>query len=311
MKGGGNSTRRDADTTRQLDPNRIVNSVSGWADRNIGDVHDYHVYPGPGIPPRGKRALVLGEFGGLGLPLEGHTWQAKDNWGYRTYQDRTSLNTAYLELMQRLRPLIAEGLSAAVYTQTTDVEIEVNGLMTYDRAVLKLDEAAVIEAHRKLHLPPPTVRTVVPNAKTKGDVLWHHTYDGPAKGWEKPTSDARVWPTGPGGFGTEGTPNARIGSKWATPNCYLWRKFDLPDMDFSQLYFDVHHDENCEIYLNGELAAKLTGFTTDYVTVSILPKALATLKRGENVIAVHCRQTLGGQYTVSYTHLTLPTNREV
>jgi hypothetical protein len=84
---------------------------------------------------------VLGEFGGLGLPLEGHTWQSKDNWGYRSYTSRQALETAYGQLQERLKELAAKGLSAAVYTQTTDVEIEVNGLLTYDREVLKLDPA--------------------------------------------------------------------------------------------------------------------------------------------------------------------------
>ena len=71
---------------------------------------------------------MLGEFGGLGLPLEGHTWQAKDNWGYRSFETKEALNDAYEQLIRRLRPLIGKGLSAAVYTQTTDVEVEVNGL---------------------------------------------------------------------------------------------------------------------------------------------------------------------------------------
>ena len=78
---------------------------------------------------------MLGEFGGLGLPIPGHTWQEEKNWGYRSYQNSDELTDAYLRLIDKLHPLTgAPGLSAAVYTQTTDVEIEVNGLMTYDRA---------------------------------------------------------------------------------------------------------------------------------------------------------------------------------
>ncbi len=89
-KAGASSTRRASSISRErLDPTRLVNSASGWTDRGVGDVHDIHVYPGPGSPqPEEKRAAVLGEFGGLGLPLEGHTWQAKGNWGYRSYTDR-------------------------------------------------------------------------------------------------------------------------------------------------------------------------------------------------------------------------------
>ncbi len=74
---------------KKRDPSRLVDCASGWTDRNVGDVHDIHVYPGPGSPqPEEHRAAVLGEFGGLGLPIEGHTWQAKSNWGYRSFTDR-------------------------------------------------------------------------------------------------------------------------------------------------------------------------------------------------------------------------------
>jgi beta-galactosidase/beta-glucuronidase len=125
---------------KTLDPTRLVNSASGWSDRAVGDVYDIHAYPGPAMPePEKKRAVVLGEFGGLGYPIEGHTWQNQDNWGYRNYKNKAELTSAYIKLNRDLQDLIGKGLSAAVYTQTTDVEIEVNGLMTYDRKLIKMD----------------------------------------------------------------------------------------------------------------------------------------------------------------------------
>jgi len=134
-------TARIVEMVRKLDPSRLVNNTSGWSDRGVGDVNDMHKYPGPGSPePEKHRAAVLGEFGGLGLPVRGHTWQSEKNWGYRSYTNSAALTTAYADLVLKLFPLIEEkGLSAAVYTQTTDVEIEVNGLMTYDRAMVKMD----------------------------------------------------------------------------------------------------------------------------------------------------------------------------
>ena len=113
-----------------------------------GDVHDIHVFPGPDSPPPDEqRAAVLGEFGGLGLPLAGHTWQSEKNWSYRNLKNLDELNVGYRKLLETLNPLISErGLSAAVYTQTTDVEIEVNGLMTYDRQVIKLRPEVAVEA---------------------------------------------------------------------------------------------------------------------------------------------------------------------
>lgn len=152
-------TARITGWTRSLDPARLVNSTSGWSDRGVGDVIDVHSYPGPAAPAsEPQRAPVLGEFGGLGLPVRGHTWQDEKNWGYRSFTTADDLTAAYLGLLEKLKPLIAGGLSAAVYTQTTDVEIEVNGLMTYDRAVLKMDKGRVAGANREissiLGIPP-------------------------------------------------------------------------------------------------------------------------------------------------------------
>jgi beta-galactosidase/beta-glucuronidase len=142
-------TTNVVENIRQLDPTRLVDDASGWTDRRVGDVNDMHKYPGPGSPePEQKRAIVLGEFGGLGLPIRGHTWQSEKNWGYRSYTNSEALTTAYLDLTKKLFPLIEEkGLSAAVYTQTTDVEIEVNGLMTYDREIVKMDLKKIAEAN--------------------------------------------------------------------------------------------------------------------------------------------------------------------
>ncbi len=143
-------TARITGMVKELDPTRLVIDTSGWADRGVGDINDMHKYPGPGSPePEENRAIVLGEFGGLGLPLSGHTWQAEKNWGYRSYTNSASLTEAYLDLITKLVPLVGEkGLSAAVYTQTTDVEIEVNGLMTYDRELVKMDWKKIAAANR-------------------------------------------------------------------------------------------------------------------------------------------------------------------
>ncbi len=149
-------TARVTEWIKKYDPSRLVNCASGWNDFPVGDVHDIHDYPGPKAPkPEEKRAVVLGEFGGLGLPLKGHTWeQSEKNWGYRKYKTVEELTAAYLDLIERLHPLLGTpGLSAAIYTQTTDVEVEVNGLMTYDRAVVKMPEEKVIAAHKRLFGP--------------------------------------------------------------------------------------------------------------------------------------------------------------
>ncbi len=138
----------------QKDPGRLVISASGGNDFGVGHVHDIHQYPGPRRPPaETARVAVLGEYGGLGLPLKGHTWQNEKNWGYRSFKNRADLQKAYLGLIDRLRPMVESCLGAAIYTQTTDVEVEVNGLMSYDREVLKFDAGKLAEAHQGLYAP--------------------------------------------------------------------------------------------------------------------------------------------------------------
>jgi len=145
-------TPRITKMTRKLDPKRLVNSVSGWSDHGTGDVLDIHSYPGPGMAKlEQKRAVVLGEFGGLGLPVKGHLWWDKKNWGYRSFKTREALTAGYLDLIVKLKPMVSKGLAAAVYTQTTDVEGEVNGLMTYDRAMIKMNVEKLQKAHKGLY----------------------------------------------------------------------------------------------------------------------------------------------------------------
>ncbi len=127
---------------RGLESTRLVNQASGWTDRGGGDVVDWHRYPGPDSPiPEPLRAAVLGEFGGLGLKSAGHMW-TEENWGYQKMEDAAGLQKRYEQLWTRVWELQeTAGLSAAVYTQTTDVETEANGLMTYDREIIKQDIA--------------------------------------------------------------------------------------------------------------------------------------------------------------------------
>ncbi|MBO6247454.1 MAG: beta-galactosidase, partial [Bacteroidales bacterium] len=128
--------------TKKLDPTRLVNQSSGgnW-EQGVGDILDNHHYPYPAFRMWDKDMInVLGEYGGIGLPVEGHLWQADKNWGYVQYKNGDEVLAEYTDFAEQLKQLIKQGCSAAVYTQTTDVEIEVNGLMTYDRKVIKMDE---------------------------------------------------------------------------------------------------------------------------------------------------------------------------
>jgi hypothetical protein len=291
-------TVRIARLVKDYDPTRLVTCASGWNDFPAGDVHDIHVYPGPASPdPEEHRAAVLGEFGGLGLPLKGHTWQSEKNWGYRSFNNIEDLGDAYLNLITRLRPLVGSpGLSAAVYTQTTDVEIEVNGLLTYDREVVKIAPEALSRAHQRLHSPPPRLDVVVGDSR-KTPQTWRYTTAMPGEGWSRPEFDDSRWQTGPGGFGTQGTPETVVRTEWKTPDIWIRRSFDLSDRHApDQLQLVMHHDEDAEVYLNGVLAQKMQGYTVDYQMFEIRREARAALRPGKNTIAIHCKQTGGGQY---------------
>jgi hypothetical protein len=291
---GQHDTRRYVAELERLDPTRLVNNASGWTDTGVGDVLDVHRYPGPGMPPlEPDRAAVLGEFGGLGLPLAGHTWVDEGNWGYRGFESLDDLRAAYRALLYQLRFLIGEGLAAAVYTQTTDVEVEVNGIMTYDREVVKLPDDIVAD-HRRLFGAPPLTRPLVPTSREEGQ-RWRYTEARPPDGWELPTFDDAGWASGPGGFGTQGTPGARVRTEWRSSDLWLRRSFTLRDVP-ANLHLRVHHDEDAEVYLNGVRVADLAGYTTGYLMVPMDDAARATLAAGTNVLAVHVQQTDGGQY---------------
>jgi hypothetical protein len=291
-------TKRIVDWTKARDPSRLVNNASGWTDRECGDVFDIHVYPGPGSPkPEPTRAAVLGEYGGLGLPLKGHTWQDEKNWGYRSFPDKDSLTRAYLALNDNLHPLIGEpGLSAAIYTQTTDVEIEVNGLMTYDRKVEKIDPKVLGDANRKLYQPPPVTRTVMPTGKQSPRV-WKYSVEGiQGEAWTKPDFNDSGWREGKSGFGTRGTPGAVIGTEWNTSRILLRTTVELDPSTMNAPAFVIHHDEDVRVWINGVLAAKDRGYSTDYGRLALNPEGRKAIRKGKNVIAVECRQTGGGQY---------------
>lgn len=280
--------------TKQRDPSRLVDGPSGWTDRGTGDMHDVHRYPGPAMPPvENARAAVLGEFGGLGLPTPGHVWRDRDNWGYRNYDSATELTSAYTRLLTQLRMLIADGLAAAVYTQTTDVEGEVNGVMTYDRDVIKMNSAVVAAANARMFKPPPTLRTIVPTSQTEGRP-WRFTTTEPTGEWTAPSFDDAAWREGLGGLGAGDPPGARIRTEWSTPAIWARRTFELNVSNHVDPHLIVYHDEDAEVYLNGRLVASCRGYVTSYVLIPINDAAL--LQPGRNVIAVHCRQTAGGQF---------------
>lgn len=283
------------DRVRKLDPTRLVDDASGWTDKGAGDVIDMHHYPDPSMPKsEANRAAVLGEFGGLGLPIDGHMWkQTNKNWGYRQIDNQKDLTDAYVKMLARAWGLRDKGLSACVYTQTTDVETESNGLLTYDREVFKVDPDRAAAANRgEIH---ETVSVLVPTSQHEPQT-WRYTLDSPPEGWTNADFDDSAWKQAPGGFGTDGTPGAVVHTKWDTHDIWIRRHFTLPAGDYSHAELMLHHDDDAQVYLNGVLAFRQRGYLGEYQEFPIDSKARKTLKTGDNFIAIHCHQNAGGQF---------------
>ena len=137
--------------TKRLDPTRLVNPASGGNFYMCGDILDLHHYPEPKMVLYDPtRVTVLGEYGGIGRKVEGHTWVKDQGWGYVEFDTEEKVTDTYVEYAEQLYKMAFQGFSAAVYTQTTDCETELNGLMTYDRAVIKLDEKRLLQINRKI-----------------------------------------------------------------------------------------------------------------------------------------------------------------
>ena len=290
---------------KHLDPSRLVNRDSGGGndpdnhEGKVGDIDDVHSYPPPAAPaPSATQALVCGEYGGIGYIIKGHTWRP-DGWGYTAVKSPKDLEDLYGEFTGLLKQMRDErGLSAAVYTQISDVEIESNGLMTYDR-ILKCNPAQIRLANRFAY-PVPVYKVIVPTSE-KAAQTWKYTTSMPVSQWTQAGFNDKAWKTGKGGFGTAGTPGiGKLGTTWSTSDIWLRRTFNpgkLSAAQLKQLVVRDYHDEDVEVFINGVSAYKKTGFIGSYESKPISAQAIAAIHPGaQNTLAVHCYQTAGGQY---------------
>ena len=330
-------THNTLDWIRRYDPTRLVNGPSGWNDYEGGDFRladgkvvrgaskhkpmpqceaadsvDMHFYRGPGMHPlNDRRVSFLGEFGGLGHAVKGHQWNEAKSWGYGGTGDtatREGVEKIYLSLMDSLAGLAYAGLGGSVYTQTTDVELEINGYLTYDRKVLKFDAAKLRAAHEKVlkmaklgathrHVR----REIFPKYDAKPDAWAYLTDDAAPEGWQRADFDDSAWKRSPGGFGGHGIevhPAAKVKTPWTTKTLRVRKVFDLtPGGDVVSAVVEMFHDEDVTIYLNGRQVFAVGGFNTNYGMFSLDGDAVrAALRPGRNVFAAEVKQTTGGQY---------------
>jgi hypothetical protein len=294
---GQHDTESIVGLTKQIDPSRLVNAASGWADKGVGDIHDIHAYPGPAcVPADGLRASVNGEFGGITMRVTGHMWTA-DVTGYgTTLGSAWTATEQYQTLLKAAYGLRDErGCSAFVYTQLTDVESESNGLLTYDRAVIKLLPDIVAAANKGKFPPlppPPGSHDLVPTSEEEPQV-WSYVTQKPKDQWAQIAFDSSNWKTAPAPFGH----GYFINTLWTdTPgDIWLRRTVKLPTKIPAKLIVRIIHDDDAEVYVNGVLAVNAPGWSDTYLEPPMSDAARATMKAGENVIAVHCHQGVGAQ----------------
>ena len=298
---GQYDTPRLVAMVKTLDPSRLVNEASGGGYTGSGDVDDVHSYPPPNCPaPSETQALACGEYGGIGYLVAGHTWTAAGG-GYTNVKSAKDLEGLYGEFSAKLKTFRDEqGMSAAVYTQITDVENELNGLMTYDRT-FKCDPARIALANH-FQYPVPTYHEILPTSE-KTSQIWKYTTTSPAADWFKTAFNDASWKTGPGGFGSANTPGIGIvGTPWTdTPgDIWLRRTFDpgpLTPEQITRLVIRDYHDEDIDVYINGVSAYSATGYISGYEYRPLSQEAEAAFQPNtDNQIAVHCHQTQGGQY---------------
>jgi hypothetical protein len=294
---GQHDTAALVQEVKTLDPSRLVNQASGGNIVGAGDILDVHSYPNPGYAVSSNQAVVCGEFGGVGLGITNHTWAA--GWGYVAATNGTDLTSKFEGFSAQLADFVPNhGLSAAVYTELTDVETELNGFFSYDRKVCKPDLArtrvAILAPTGQYSFSP-----VVATSQTSGQ-LWKYTTTTPATNWYASGFSDSSWSASLGGFGTAGTPGAVVRTTWNTPDIWLRHTFNpgtLTTQQISNLVWNIHHDEDVEIYLNDVLAFSAAGYTSSYGHFPISDVAEAALIiNGNNTLAVHCHQTGGGQY---------------
>ncbi len=277
---GQYDTKRLAAWTKNYDPTRLVDAPSGWTDRGVGDVNDAHQYPGPGMEPPSAnkgRAIVLGEFGGLGLVVKDHIWNPnKRNWGYKTYMENQTLISEYAQLMYNMELMVPRGLAAAIYTQTTDVEGEVNGLLTYDREVIKIPEDLLRILHAPLYKEPSGKISFI-NKQSETDANKFKAMQG------KVSND---WLTASATAGFKDNTQPFAAKKGESVYSYMdFNVRDMPDgLGMKLLGFG-----DAKVYLNGKLIWQEDKIRTKrhYDDINLSDK-IKYLLPGTNRIAVEC-----------------------
>jgi hypothetical protein len=310
-------------STRLMDPTRPLLDGSGGThfdpETEVYDYHDYDQNPATfrarftaflvtgDNPPTNARPegsieykgvpYFVSEYGGTAIAVKRDGEAA---WGYGSAaQDIEAFAERYRGLTEAL--LDHPRMFAFCYTQLTDVEQEQNGVYHYDRTP-KYDVKILHDVNtqpaayeRDEVLAALQTEVLVPTSDQTPQT-WRYTTAAPSDDWFAPTFDDSGWQQGAGGFGTATTPGAVVGTEWNSDDIWLRRTVEGDAGEFAYAFLRIHHDEDAEVYLNGERIASLAGFQTGYSPVDVTDAFRAAWRPGENTLAIHCHQTEGGQF---------------
>jgi len=304
---GEKVSKKSLDIARETDSTRLLSIASGWNDYEYGDIKDTHWYPQPNVLPNpmNKRVSVCGEYGGITLLIDGHRWIGGSDMKYTQVYSKDELANTFIGFVNQILGLQANGLCAAVYTQITDVEDEEQGLITYHRKVIRVDEKQMTEVSKAVQRNITHTSVPVMPVSQAGNMVskWrYYTSDKPltTDSWKDASFSDGAWHEGFAGFGNGDMQGANINTKWTDSYIYLrkWYGFDsMREGNIDKLQMQVFHDEDCEVYINGILAADLSGNINRYSFAEINQTAKASIKIGkQNLIAVKCKNKVGNQF---------------
>lgn len=301
------NTVENTEYVMSLDNSRLVSGASGWWDFEIGDIIDKHNYEQPAYPvsENNTRIAVLGEYGGVGLYYEDHSWRA-DAHIYDNVENAEQLYNKFSLYAERIDAFAKQqGLSGAIYTQITDVEEEVNGLITYDRKIIKGGEYNMTRMH-------DLIQYVIRYCTQSDDYTeifsmtdeWQYTKTEPLGNWTDSDFNDNLWESSRGGFGSGDFP-VYTNADWQGENTNIWlRKTfnpgNLSQQQIQNIFANMLIDGTLEVYINGVLAVK---FLEDRTPINELhyyhlsqESKNAIRPNEDNTIAVHCHNRVGGAH---------------
>ena len=311
---GQYDTERLTAWTKKLDPTRLVNNASGWDDREVGDVLDEHDYSFHGSVPlsemAGGRAVLLGECGGFNRSIDGHNWYSQQTATEKidyvgepsrmTFGSAEKMADGYAYWVDHLwQTRHAHGLNAAVYTQITDVEHELNGWLTYDRERPKFDVEKIRELHLRLFRPAPKTRDIIPACRQM-PVEWKVAIGkGGGEGWAAVDFDDSGWDVRKGPFGKVDDKFVTVGSEWSKGGIRLRKSFTLDKLP-ERVTLRVFCRSSCNVYLNGKPIKRFIGrYRNDRIhgqDVPLRPETVKLLRKGANVLGVQCNDYSGTKF---------------